>query len=50
MKLFFTFDRYFSRWLTLGLAVFVFVTLAASASAQLPVIRFVRDPDPAPEF
>ncbi|HET7105740.1 MAG TPA: TlpA disulfide reductase family protein [Candidatus Acidoferrum sp.] len=32
------------------LAAFVFVTLASSCFAQLPVIRFVRDPDPAPGF
>ena len=50
MEPFFTLDRHLSRWRTCGLAVFAFVTLAANASAQLPVIRFVRDPDPAPGF
>ena len=50
MEPLFTFGRHLSRWLSCGFAVFAFVTLAANASAQLPVIRFVRDPDPAPEF
>ena len=50
MEPFFTFDSHLSRWRAFGLAVFAFVALAASASAQLPVVRFVRDPDPAPGF
>ena len=33
----------------LGLAIFVLL-LPLMASPQLPVIRFVRDPDPAPDF
>jgi len=32
------------------LASFVFASFASSCFAQLPVIRFVRDPDPAPDF
>ena len=32
------------------LAVAALLPLAGSCLAQLPVIRFVRDPDPAPEF
>ena len=32
------------------LAAFVFASFASSCFAQLPVIRFVRDPDPAPDF
>lgn len=31
-------------------AALVFVSFASSCFAQLPVIRFVRDPDPAPDF
>jgi thiol-disulfide isomerase/thioredoxin len=31
-------------------ALLLLLPFAASALAQLPVIRFVRDPDPAPEF
>lgn len=31
-------------------AVIVLFSLAGSALGQLPVIRFVRDPDPAPDF
>ena len=50
MEPFLRFDRHLSRWRAFGLAVFAIVTLAANASAQLPVIRFVRDPDPAPGF
>jgi cytochrome c biogenesis protein CcmG/thiol:disulfide interchange protein DsbE len=38
--------------LTLTLSMFVAVAalLPASASSQMPVIRFVKDPDPAPDF
>jgi thiol-disulfide isomerase/thioredoxin len=32
------------------LAALILLPLASSCFAQLPVIRFVRDPDPAPEF
>ena len=32
------------------LAAFSLLPLAAASMAQLPVIRFVRDPDPAPSF
>jgi thiol-disulfide isomerase/thioredoxin len=32
------------------LSALVLVLFAATAVAQLPVIRFVRDPDPAPDF
>jgi len=32
------------------LAALLLLPLASSCFAQLPVIRFVRDPDPAPEF
>ena len=31
-------------------AVLVLFPFAGSALAQMPVIRFVRDPDPAPDF
>jgi cytochrome c biogenesis protein CcmG/thiol:disulfide interchange protein DsbE len=38
-------------WALVGLfSALVFFPLAGSCFAQLPVIRFVRDPDPAPEF
>ncbi|HKE09222.1 MAG TPA: TlpA disulfide reductase family protein [Candidatus Acidoferrum sp.] len=41
----------FTRLLFLALALLpVGLLAAARASAQLPVIRFVRDPDPAPAF
>jgi len=41
----------FTRLLFLALALLpVGLLAAARASAQLPVIRFVRDPDPAPTF
>jgi len=33
-----------------ALSVIAFFSLAGLCFAQLPVIRFVRDPDPAPEF
>jgi len=39
-----------SSWLRGVFAAMVLLSLAAPAFAQLPVIRFVRDPDPAPEF
>jgi len=48
--------RVFALSKTLGLAaLFSFLALATSlvppaADSQLPVIRFVKDPDPAPEF
>ena len=32
------------------LSALVLLPFASSCLAQLPVIRFVRDPDPAPEF
>jgi thiol-disulfide isomerase/thioredoxin len=39
-----------SRTLAGLLAALVLFPFAGSALAQLPVIRFVRDPDPAPDF
>lgn len=39
-----------SRALTGLFVVLVLLPFAVSCFAQLPVIRFVRDPDPAPEF
>ena len=40
----------FSRALVRPLSALVLLLFAGSCFAQLPVIRFVRDPDPAPEF
>jgi thiol-disulfide isomerase/thioredoxin len=38
-------------WVLVGLvSALTLFSLAGSALAQLPIIRFVRDPDPAPDF
>jgi thiol-disulfide isomerase/thioredoxin len=50
MKLLLSRKRYLSRAVASLFAVLVLFPLAGSALAQLPVIRFVRDPDPAPDF
>jgi thiol-disulfide isomerase/thioredoxin len=50
MKLLLNRKRYLSRAVEGLFAVLVLFPLAGSALAQLPVIRFVRDPDPAPDF
>ena len=50
MKLLLNRKRYLSRAVKGLFAVLVLFPLAGSALGQLPVIRFVRDPDPAPDF
>jgi len=50
MKLILNRKRCLSLALTGLFGVLLSLSLAGSALAQLPVIRFVRDPDPAPEF
>jgi thiol-disulfide isomerase/thioredoxin len=50
MKLLPNRDRCLALVLSGLFAALVLLPLAGSALAQLPVIRFVRDPDPAPEF
>jgi thiol-disulfide isomerase/thioredoxin len=50
MKLLTTRKHFLSLALTGFFGALLLLLLAASALAQLPVIRFVRDPDPAPEF
>src|ERR1700693_4103946 len=50
MKLLPNCNRCLSLALTGLFAALVLLLFAGSALAQLPVIRFVRDPDPAPEF
>ena len=50
MKLLLNRKRYLLRAVKGLFAVLVLFPLAGSAVAQLPVIRFVRDPDPAPDF
>jgi len=50
MKLLPSRKLHLSRTLAGFLSALVFFLFAGSALAQLPVIRFVRDPDPAPEF
>src|ERR1700758_1141065 len=42
--------RRLSRTLAGLFATFLLFPFAGSVLAQLPVIRFVRDPDPAPDF
>jgi len=43
--------RQLFSWVRLGLlAALVLLTFTGPSLAQLPVIRFVRDPEPAPEF
>lgn len=48
-------NRYFPSTILRGFSIALLAILAASllaltSTAQLPVIRFVRDPDPAPDF
>lgn len=50
MKLLLNRKRHLSRAVKGLFAVLVLFPLAGSALGQLPVIRFVRDPDPAPDF
>src|ERR1700688_3490571 len=50
MKLLPSLKHRFSRALVGLFSALVLFPFAGSCFAQLPVIRFVRDPDPAPEF
>jgi thiol-disulfide isomerase/thioredoxin len=50
MKLHPTRNHRLSAALASLLAALVLLPLASACFAQLPIIRFVRDPDPAPEF
>jgi thiol-disulfide isomerase/thioredoxin len=50
MKLILTRKRCLSLGLTGFFGAILLLPFAGSALAQLPVIRFVRDPDPAPDF
>jgi thiol-disulfide isomerase/thioredoxin len=50
MKILLSLKHRFSRALVGCLSALVLIPFAGSCFAQLPVIRFVRDPDPAPDF